>query len=236
VAVASAQRLSEQQEQPPNRPHSEAPGFSSRHLPCTAHAFAVADFVANDPQEPLKVATKTAAEALLALSAEVPPTDAGASDDDNAGAADAVTGAAETTTPAARRIQAVVAAAAVEEGFDFLFDCQTFHCLYNIRGRRVGVAHPRHLSANSEHGQQPKSKKEKLVGGGGDGVVPRMAAERYASLLKPGGHLLLMTGHAESDGGAERGPVRLTQVQVKRGEERRERWNILCERAMRLVL
>ena len=59
--------------------------------------------------------------------------------------------------------------------FDFIFDCQTFHCLHGVdRGR---------------------------------------AAVNYASLLRPGGRLLMLTGSAEEP--TDRGPVRLTRAEVE---------------------
>jgi len=101
-----------------------------------------------------------------------------------------------------------------QQGFDFLFDCQTFHCLYNIRGGNGGG--PRHSGNHHPPKEQLASSNAPAAAAaaGGGGVTPRIAAQRYANLLKPGGHLLLLTGHAESDGGVERGPVRLTRAQV----------------------
>jgi len=98
-----------------------------------------------------------------------------------------------------------------QQGFDFLFDCQTFHCLYNIRGGNGGGS--RH-SGNHQPPKEQLASSNTPASADGGGVAPRIAAMRYASLLKPGGHLLLLTGHAESDGGAERGPVRLSHSQV----------------------
>lgn len=58
--------------------------------------------------------------------------------------------------------------------FDFIFDCQTFHCLH--------------------------------------GLDREKAARNYASLLRPGGTLLMLTGNADEE--VDRGPVRLTKEEV----------------------
>ena len=59
--------------------------------------------------------------------------------------------------------------------FDFIFDCQTFHCLHRVDRGRTAV--------------------------------------NYASLLRPGGRLLMLTGSAEEP--TDRGPVRLTRAEVE---------------------
>jgi SAM-dependent methyltransferase len=61
-----------------------------------------------------------------------------------------------------------------EWAFDFIFDCQTLHCIRK--------------------------------------VAPRTAAQVYATLLRPGGTMLVLTGNA--DEAAERGPERLTREEV----------------------
>jgi len=135
---------------------------------------------------------------------------------DDLGAPHAAVAAVLQSTP--MRCEAELGAAAGRTAerfeFDFIFDCQTFHCLQLVQGLKPhndahnGDAPGRGLSEGS--GQRVKSGD---CGGRGSGGGPTRAAQTYCSFLAVGGHLLLLAG---SDGEAtERGPVRMGRGQVE---------------------